>query len=52
LPEKGTISASVEYMTAVLTVDRVDDAGHRLACQRAAGHPQRAIDGLFASSSA
>src|SRR3982074_1133696 len=26
---------------AVLTVDRGDDAGHRLACQQAAGHPQR-----------
>jgi len=29
---------------AVLTVDRGDDAGHRLACQQAAGHPQRVID--------
>jgi hypothetical protein len=32
---------------AVLTVDRVDDAGHRLAYQQGAGHPQRLIDGLF-----
>jgi hypothetical protein len=31
----------------VLTVDRVDDAGHRLARQQGAGHPQRVIDGLF-----
>ena len=28
---------------AVLTVDRVDDAGHRLAYQQAAGHPQWVI---------
>jgi len=27
----------------VLTVDRVDDAGQRLAGQQAAGHPQRVI---------
>jgi hypothetical protein len=32
---------------AVLTVDRGDDAGHCLACQQAAGHPQRVIDSLF-----
>jgi hypothetical protein len=31
----------------VVTVDRVDDAGHRLACQQGAGHPQRVVDGLF-----
>jgi hypothetical protein len=31
----------------VLTVDRVDHAGYRLACQQGADHPQRVIDGLF-----
>jgi hypothetical protein len=31
----------------VLTLDCVDDAGHRLACQQEAGHPQLVIDGLF-----
>jgi hypothetical protein len=36
----------------VFTVDHGDDAGHRLAFQQAAGHPQPVIDGLFASSSA
>src|SRR6266496_1805404 len=37
---------------AVLTVVRVDDAGHRLACRQGAGHPQRVIEASSALSSA
>jgi hypothetical protein len=43
-PSAGAVR---RHHLAVLTVDRVDDAGHRLACQQGAGHPQPVIDGLF-----
>jgi hypothetical protein len=46
-PAAPSAGAVRRHYLAVLTVDGGDDAGHRLACQQAAGHPQRVIDGLF-----
>jgi hypothetical protein len=47
-PARGPSAGTVRrHDLAVLTVDRVDDAGHRFACQQGAGHRQRVIDDLF-----